>query len=42
MGIGTEMLISAEEQKPITWDKSKDLYKDKNGTKIARREMCIH
>lgn len=41
MDIDTEILISAVECRPILWDKSQDLYKDRNGTKNAWEEVCV-
>jgi hypothetical protein len=35
------MLISAVKCRPILWDKSQDLYKDRNRTKYTWEEVCI-
>lgn len=40
MDIDTDILISAVECGPILWDKSQELYRDRNGTKNAWEEVC--
>jgi len=35
------MLISLLEAGPVLWDKTDDIYKDRNETKKAGREVCI-
>jgi hypothetical protein len=34
-------LISLVEARPVLWDKTDDIYKDRNETKKAWREICI-
>jgi len=41
MDIDTDILISAVECRPILWDISQELYKDRNGTKNVWEEMCV-
>jgi hypothetical protein len=36
-----ELLISQVEARPLLWDKTYDIYKDRNETKEAWREVCI-
>jgi len=35
------LFISLVEARPVLWDKMDDIYKDRNETKKARREICI-
>jgi len=35
------LLISLVEARPVLWDKTDDIYKDRNETKKAWREICI-
>jgi len=35
------LIISLVETKPVLWDETDDIYKDRNETKKARREVCI-
>jgi hypothetical protein len=35
------LLTSMVEARPVLWDKTDDIYKDRNETKRARREVCI-
>jgi len=37
----TDFLISLVEARPVLWDKTDDIYKDRNETKKAWREVCI-
>ena len=37
----TELLISLVEARPVLRDKTNDIYKDRNETKKAWREVCI-
>ena len=37
----TDLLISLVEARPVLWDKADDIYKDRNETKKAWREVCI-
>ena len=37
----TDLLISLVESRPVLWDKTDDIYKDRNETKKAWREVCI-
>jgi len=37
----TDLLISLVEARPMLWDKTDDIYKDRNKTKKAWREVCI-
>lgn len=39
--IDTELLISLVEARPVLWDKSLELHKDRNGTRNAWEEVCI-
>ncbi|XP_026818990.1 uncharacterized protein LOC113557621 [Rhopalosiphum maidis] len=41
MDIDTDILISAVECRPILWDKSQEMYRDRNGTKNAWEEVCV-
>ena len=36
-----ELLISLVEARPVLWDKTDDIYKNRNETKKAWREVCI-
>jgi hypothetical protein len=36
-----DLLMSLVEARPVLWDKADDIYKDRNGTKKARRGVCI-
>ena len=37
----TDLLISLVEARPVLWDKTDDIYKDRKETKNAWREVCI-
>jgi hypothetical protein len=37
----TDLLISLVEDRPVLWDKTDDIYRDRNETKKARKEVCI-
>jgi len=37
----TDLLISLVEARPVLWDKTGDIYKDRKETKKAWREVCI-
>ena len=37
----TDLLISLVESRPVLWDKMDDIYRDRNETKKAWREVCI-
>ena len=37
----TDLLLSLVETRPLLWDKTDDIYKDRNETKKTRREVCI-
>jgi len=37
----TDLLLSLVEARPLLWDKTDDIYKDRNETKKTRREVCI-
>ena len=37
----TDLLISLVEARPVLWDKTDDIYKNRNETKKAWREVCI-
>lgn len=41
MNIDTELLITLVEAKPVLWDKTLAIYKDKIVTKNAWRDVCI-
>jgi len=36
-----DLLTSLLEARPVLWDKTDDIYKDRNETKKAWREVCI-
>ena len=36
-----DLLISLVEARSVLWDKTDDIYKDRNETKKARTEVCI-
>jgi hypothetical protein len=36
-----DLLVPLVEARPVLWDKSDDIYKDRNETKKAWREVCI-
>jgi hypothetical protein len=36
-----DLLISLVKARPVLWDKADDIYKDRNETKKAWREVCI-
>jgi hypothetical protein len=36
-----ELLISLVEARPVLWDKTDDIYKDRNETKTVCGEVCI-
>ena len=36
-----DLLISVVDARPVLWDKTDDIYKDRNETKKAWREVCI-
>jgi len=38
---GIDLLISLVESRPVLWGKTDDIYKDRNETKKAWREICI-
>jgi len=37
----TDLLISLVEARPVLWDKTGDIYKDRNVTKRAWGEVCV-
>jgi hypothetical protein len=37
----TDLLIPLVEARPVLWDKTDDICKDRNETKKRRREVCI-
>jgi len=37
----TDLLISVVEARPVLWDKTDDIYKDRKETKKAWKEACI-
>jgi len=37
----SDLLISLVEARSVLWDKTGDIYEDRNETKKARREVCI-
>lgn len=39
--INTELLISLIEERPAIWDKTLNIYKDKNIKESAWREICV-
>lgn len=39
--INTELLISLVEDRPVIWDKTLEIYKDKNSKASAWREICV-
>jgi hypothetical protein len=38
--IDIELLISLIEARPVLWDKASDIYKDRDGTRKAWKEVC--
>lgn len=38
--INIELLIMHVESRPVLWDKTLDIYKDRNQTKKAWKEVC--
>ena len=40
-GIDAEVLISLVEPKPVLWDKTLDIYKDRIATRKAWEEVCL-
>jgi hypothetical protein len=36
-----DLLVSLVEARPVLWDKTDDIYKDRNETKKVWREVCI-
>ncbi|CAG9829273.1 unnamed protein product [Diabrotica balteata] len=40
-GVDEEVLISLVEAKPVIWDKTLEIYKDRNSTKKAWEEVCL-
>jgi hypothetical protein len=38
----TELLISLVKARPVLWDKTDDIYKDRNETIKVWREVCIY
>jgi hypothetical protein len=39
--IDIELLISFVEARPVSWDKSSDIYKDRDSTRKALKEVCV-
>ena len=39
--LDTEKLISLVQDRPVLWDKTADIYKDRNATKNGWREVCM-
>lgn len=39
--INTELLISLVEERPVIWDKTLNLYKDKKSKESAWKEICV-
>jgi hypothetical protein len=39
--INKELLIALVEERPVLWDKSDDIYKDRNATRKAWNEVCL-
>ena len=39
--IDTERLIFLVQERPVLWDKTEDIYKDRNATKNAWKEVCM-
>jgi hypothetical protein len=39
--IGIELLMSFVEARPVLWDKSSDVYKDRDSTRKAWKEVCV-
>ena len=39
--LDVDLLISLVEARPVLWDKTDDIYKDRNEAKKAWREVCI-
>ena len=40
-GVDAEVLISLVEAKPVLWDKTLEIYKDRNATRKAWEEVCL-
>ena len=38
--VDIELLITLIEARPVLWDKSSDIYKDRDGTRKAWKEVC--
>ena len=38
--IDNEILISLVEARPVLWDKTQEIYRDRNATRNAWREIC--
>jgi hypothetical protein len=39
--INKELLIALVEERPVLWDKSDDIYKDRDATRKAWNEVCL-
>ena len=39
--IDTDVLISSVKVRPVLWDKTLDIYKDRNANRRAWREVCL-
>ena len=39
--IDTDRLISLVQERPVLWDKTTDIYKDRNATRSAWKEVCV-
>lgn len=41
LDIDNEILISLIQERPVLWDKTLDIYKDRDATRNAWREVCV-
>jgi len=39
--VNLELLITMIEERPVIWDKTLDIYKDRNLTRNAWKEICL-
>lgn len=39
--VDSELLITLVQARPVLWDKTLDIYKDRNATRNAWREVCL-
>lgn len=41
LDIDNEILISLIQERPVLWDKTLDIFKDRDATRNAWREVCL-